>query len=89
MRIYMCMHKYIGSSWDSNLGPLRAPYHHSTDYRRSRENIVCRVVVGRRLTGRMYRVAGRRAQLVYEDTERAFTERSKSLLPNAPNPRKW
>ena len=34
-------------------------------------------------------MARRRTQLVYEDTERAFTERSKSLLTNAPNSRKW
>ena len=34
-------------------------------------------------------VARRRAQLVFEDVERAFTEWSKSLLTNAPNPRKW
>ena len=32
-----------------------------------------------------HRVARRRAQLVYGDAERAFTERSKSLLTNAPN----
>ena len=30
-----------------------------------------------------------RTQLVYEDAEEAFTERSKSLLTKAPNPRKW
>ena len=36
-----------------------------------------------------YRVAHRRAQLVYEDPERAFTQRSKSLWTNAPNPRNW
>ena len=35
-----------------------------------------------------YRMARGRAQLVYEDAERAFTERSKSLLTNSPNPRK-
>ena len=33
-------------------------------------------------------MARRRAQLVYGDAERAFTERSKSLLTNAPNSRK-
>ena len=31
----------------------------------------------------------RRAQPVYEDTEQAFTERTKSLLTKASNPRKW
>ena len=36
-----------------------------------------------------YTVARRRGQLVYEDAERAFTKRSKSLLTNAQNPRKW
>ena len=36
-----------------------------------------------------YRVVRRHAQPVYENTERAFTERSKSLLTNAPNPLKW
>ena len=30
----------------------------------------------------------RRAQLVYEDAERAFMERSKALLSNEPKPRK-
>ena len=35
-----------------------------------------------------YRVARRRDQLFYEDDERAFTERSKSILMNASNPRK-
>ena len=34
-------------------------------------------------------VACRYAQLVYVDDERAFIERSKSLLANAPNQRKW
>ena len=34
-------------------------------------------------------MARRLAQLVYEDVERAFTVRSKSLLTNAPDPRKW
>ena len=33
-------------------------------------------------------MAHRRAQLVYEDDEREFTERRKSLWTNAPNPRK-
>ena len=33
-------------------------------------------------------MARRRAQLVYEYAERAFTERSKSLLTTAPNPQK-
>ena len=36
-----------------------------------------------------YRVARRRAQLVHEDAERAFTEQSKALLTNALNPRNW
>ena len=35
-----------------------------------------------------HRVACHYANLVYVDVERAFTERSKSLL-NAPSPRKW
>ena len=35
-----------------------------------------------------YRAAQRHAQLVYEDAERTFTERSKSLLTDAPNQRK-
>ena len=34
-------------------------------------------------------MALRRAQLVHNDAERAFTERSKSLLMNAPNSLKW
>ena len=34
-------------------------------------------------------MARRRAQLVYKDAERAFTEGSKSLLTNALNPLKW
>ena len=36
-----------------------------------------------------HRVMLRRAQLVYGDAERSFTERSKSLLTNTPNSRKW
>ena len=32
-----------------------------------------------------YRVARCRSQLVYEDAEQAFTEKSKSLLTNASN----
>ena len=36
-----------------------------------------------------YRVARRHGQLVYEDAERAFTERSKSFLTNTLNQRKW
>ena len=31
----------------------------------------------------------RHTQLVYADADRAFTERSKSHLTKAPNPRKW
>ena len=34
-------------------------------------------------------MARRRAQLVYEDAERVFTERSKLLLTYTPTPRKW
>ena len=34
-------------------------------------------------------MAYRRAERFYEGAERAFTEWSKSLLTNAPNPRKW
>ena len=34
-------------------------------------------------------MARRHAQLVYETADRAFTERCKSLLTNASNPRKW
>ena len=34
-------------------------------------------------------MASHRAQLVYAYAERAFAKRSKSLLMNAPNPRKW
>ena len=36
-----------------------------------------------------HRVACRHAQLVYEDADRVFIERSKSLLTNEPNPQKW
>ena len=36
-----------------------------------------------------HRVARRQAQLIYDGAERAFTERSKSLLTNATNPPKW
>ena len=36
-----------------------------------------------------FRVAHRRAQLVFEDAEPAFAERSKSILTTAPSPRKW
>ena len=36
-----------------------------------------------------HRVARCRAQLIYEDAKRAFTERKKSFLANAANPRKW
>ena len=36
-----------------------------------------------------YTVARRRVQLVYEDDERAFTEQSKSVLTDEPNPCKW
>ena len=36
-----------------------------------------------------YRMARRQAQPVCEDTKRAFTEPSKSLLTKAPNQRKW
>ena len=35
-----------------------------------------------------YRVASH-IQCVYEDVERVFTERSKSLYTNEPNPQKW
>ena len=34
-----------------------------------------------------YKVARRHAQLAYEEAERAFTKRSKSLLMNTPNSR--
>ena len=58
------------------------------------ESIFCRgwVVVGRRLIRKSigwHRGARRYAQLVYKDTERDFTERSKPLLMNALIPGKW
>ena len=49
-----------------------------------RELIECRVVVGRKLILEEYMVARRHVQLLHVDAERAFIERSKSLLINAP-----
>ena len=56
---------------------------------RSREHIECGVVVGRNLIGKSIGWLDRRhAQLVYEDAERVFNKRSKSLLMDASKPRK-
>ena len=56
---------------------------------RIREHVECGIVaVPTFADWGEYRLARNCAQLVYEEAERAFTEQSKSLLTNAPNPRK-
>ena len=49
----------------------------------------CRVVVRCRLYWEEHRVTRRHAQHVYVVAEQTFNERSRVLLMNAPNSRKW